>query len=114
MYIDLSGQTYTPGLFSDAQVPREGGAEASPSGFWDFVTQGAQSAGSIAREYFAAMASRDAAQAAGNPERTTEYLAIPRDFGGGGATAGGVALSWQVVALVALAGFAWYAMKGNA
>ena len=112
MYFDLSGQTYTPGIFSDALVPREGGAEASPSGFWDFVTQGAQSAGTIAREYFATMASRDAAAQA--PERTTEYQYIPRDFSGSGGGSGGIALSWQVVALVAVAGFAWFALKGKA
>lgn len=109
-YVDLTN--YTPGVLfgNDALVAREGGTEASPSGFFDFLDRGASTLGNIAREYFATSAAQAAAQAA--PERTNEYQQIPRDFGGAGASSGGIALSWQVIAFVALAGVLWMAQKG--
>lgn len=111
MYTDLTN--YTPGVLfgNDALVAREGGTESSQSGFFDYLDRGVSSLSNIAREYFAASAAQQAAQAA--PERTNEYQFIPRDFGGAATGSGGVAVSWQVVALVALAGFAWFALKGN-
>lgn len=109
-YYDLSNPSGVS-VFSDALVPRVGATESTPNGFFDFVDRGASTLGNLAREYFSVQSAREATQ----PERVTEYTDIPRDIAGGQTAigGGGVSVSWQVVALVALAAMAYLATAGK-